>query len=188
QLKLWRTSGTVVERRPPKMIAEIGTPCGSFALGESAGLFVMGAVKRLLGCAALSAEPRFQGRPCQSMSSHQTSPSFVIATLVKSVFLCTDAIAFAFDLRLVPGATPKYPASGLIAHRRPSSPTRIQAMSSPTVHTFQPLNAGGGISIAKFVLPHALGNAAATYVVSPCGLSTPRISMCSASQPSCRPR
>src|SRR5256885_3211037 len=35
-------------------------------------------------------------------------------------------------------------------------------MSSPTVETFQPLNAGGGINMAKFVLPHAEGNAALT--------------------------
>src|SRR5580693_6348870 len=48
------TSGIVVARRPPKMIAEIGTPCGSLAIGESAGLLRMGVVKRLLGCAALS--------------------------------------------------------------------------------------------------------------------------------------
>ncbi len=33
----------------------------------------------------------------------------------------------------VPGATPKKPFSGLIAYRLPSSPVRIQAMSSPTV-------------------------------------------------------
>jgi hypothetical protein len=37
-------------------------------------------------------------------------------------------------------------------------------MSSPTVQTFQPLrrNDGGGIIMAKFVLPQALGKAAAT--------------------------
>ena len=38
----------------------------------------------------------------------------------------------------VPGATPKKPASGLIAYSRPSSPNFIQAMSSPIVSTFQP--------------------------------------------------
>jgi hypothetical protein len=32
----------------------------------------------------------------------------------------------------VPGATPKKPASGLIAQRRPSGPIFIHAMSSPT--------------------------------------------------------
>jgi hypothetical protein len=35
-------------------------------------------------------------------------------------------------------------------------------MSSPTVQTFQPLKLVGGMSIEKFVLPQADGNAAAT--------------------------
>ena len=49
-----KTSGASARRRPPKMIAEIGTPAGSSARGESTGLLVMGVVKRLLGWAALS--------------------------------------------------------------------------------------------------------------------------------------
>ncbi len=63
-------------------------------------------------------------------------------------------------------------------------------MSSPTQVTSQPSswNSLGGMSIAKFVLPHALGNAAATYVFSPSGFLTPVISMCSASQPCSRAR
>ena len=48
------TSGTVVARRPPKMIALIGTPFGSSHSGESAGLLLAGAVKREFGCAAFS--------------------------------------------------------------------------------------------------------------------------------------
>ena len=71
----------------------------------------------------------------------------------------TVRIAFAFVLQPVPGATPKNPYSGLIAYKRPSSPNLIHAMSSPNVSTFQPLIVGS--SIAKFVLPHADGNAAA---------------------------
>src|SRR3954470_18794074 len=86
----------------------------------------------------------------------------------------------------VPGATPNAPASGLIAYRRPSLPGLIQAMSSPMVVTFQPFNAFGGISIARLVLPQALGNAAAMYCFSPSGGWIPRISMCSASQPCSR--
>ena len=35
-------------------------------------------------------------------------------------------------------------------------------MSSPTVQTFHPSNPAGGISMAKFVLPQAEGNAAVT--------------------------
>src|SRR6266508_3427127 len=69
QLNDCRTSGIVVERRPPKMSAEIGTPFGSWAKRDSAGLFAMGAVKRLFGCAAFSAEPFFQGAPFQSIIS-----------------------------------------------------------------------------------------------------------------------
>ena len=40
-------------RRPPKMMADTATPSGSLAAGSSAGLLAIGAVNRLLGCAAL---------------------------------------------------------------------------------------------------------------------------------------
>ena len=60
-------------------------------------------------------------------------------------------------------------------------------MSSPMVVTFQPVKPAGGIIIEKLVLPQALGNAAATNFFSPSGDVTPRISMCSASQPWSRP-
>src|SRR5512137_149490 len=107
QLKDWSTSGTVLERRPPKMMALMGTPRGSCAKRESAGLLAMGAVKRLLGCAAFSVLPFFQGAPFQSMSSsggasscpsHQTSPSLVRATFVKSVSRVMLFMALAFVL------------------------------------------------------------------------------------------
>ncbi len=49
-----------------------------------------------------------------------------------------------------------------MAYKRPSGPTFIQAMSSPTVQIFQPLKRLGGIIMAKLVLPQAEGNAAAT--------------------------
>jgi hypothetical protein len=49
------------------------------------------------------------------------------------------------------------------------------------------LEALGGTSIAKLVLPQALGKAAATWTSCPAALVTPRISMCSASQPWSRP-
>jgi hypothetical protein len=62
----------------------------------------------------------------------------------------------------VPGATPKKPASGLIALRRFWASGLSQAMSSPTVQTFHPSNPAGGISMAKFVLPQEEGNAAVT--------------------------
>src|SRR5512138_3963626 len=75
QLKASRTSGTVVERRPPKRMAEIGTPLGSSTDAERAGLLRAGAVKRLFGWAILSVEPFFQGAFFQSMHSAGASLS-----------------------------------------------------------------------------------------------------------------
>ena len=43
-----------------------------------------------------------------------------------------------------------------------------------------------GTSMARLVLPQADGKAAATYLTSPAGLVSLRMSMCSASQPSSR--
>src|SRR5579859_5214614 len=134
-----------------------------------------GAVKRALGCAALApvslAICGVHFLPCQSrsvaggvsvMPSHQTPPSGVSATLVKMVLRARVAMALGLVLALVPGATPKKPASGLMARRRPLASGLIQAMSSPTVQTFQPSKPAGGTIMAKLVLPQALGKAAAT--------------------------
>ena len=89
------------------------------------------------------------------------SPSSVSATLVKTELpLLMVFIALGLVCSLVPGATPKNPNSGFTAYSRPSSPKRIQAMSSPRVSTFQPGMVGA--SIARLVLPQALGKAAAT--------------------------
>ncbi len=68
-------------------------------------------------------------------------------------------MALGLDFQLVPGATPKKPNSGLTAYSRPSLPNRIQAMSSPKVSARQPGMVG--CSIARLVLPHADGKAAA---------------------------
>src|ERR1700722_13524626 len=57
-------------------------------------------------------------------------------------------------------------------------------MSSPTVSTFHPGMVG--MSIARFVLPHADGNAPVTYRTSPSGEVSLRINMCSASHPASR--
>ena len=150
-------------------------------------------VKRAFGWAAGSSDCGVHSLPCQSiaceggsevMPSHHTSPSSVLAQLVKIVFSATVFMAFGFVLCPVPGATPKNPASGLIAHRRPSSANFIHAMSSPTVSTVQ--SSSVGISIARLVLPQADGNAPVTYLESPSGEVSLRISMCSASQPSSR--
>src|SRR5579864_7529708 len=136
----------VVARRPPKMIALIGTPCGSSHAGSIVGHCDAGAVKRELGCAAfapvLFAISGVHRCPCQSrhsaggssvIPSHHTPPSGVSATLVKIVLRDSVAIAFGLVRAEVPGATPKKPDSGLIARSRPSASGLSQAMSSPTV-------------------------------------------------------
>src|SRR5579872_3358533 len=164
-----------VARRPPKIMALSGTPFGSSHNGSMVGHCRAGAVKRAFGWAALApvclAISGVQRLPCQSvhsaggssvMPSHHTPPCGVSATLVKMEFLASVAIALGLVFFDVPGATPKNPASGLIARKFPLASGRIQAISSPTVHTFQPSNPFGGMSIAKLVLPQALGKAAAT--------------------------
>ena len=125
-------------------------------------------VKRALGCAAVRPLPGAHGRRSQStssgggasvISSHHTSPSGVIAQLVKIEFSRQVRRALGLLLMLVPGATPKKPASGLIAWSLPSAPNFIHAMSSPMVSTRQPGSVG--FIIARLVLPQAEGNAAA---------------------------
>ena len=53
------------------------------------------------------------------MPSHHTPPSGVSATLVKMVLRDSVAMALGLVCDGVPGATPKNPASGLMARRRP---------------------------------------------------------------------
>src|SRR5580658_7246817 len=164
----------VVARRPPKTIASMGTPSGFSQSGSIEGHWRAGAAKRALGCAAgipfsfpisgvhrLPRQSRHSWGGESVMPSHQTPPSSVSAVLVKIVLRASVAIALGLVFTDVPGATPKKPASGLIARRRPVASGRIQAMSSPTVQTFQPSKPLGGISMARLVLPHELGNAAA---------------------------
>src|SRR5262249_54156364 len=160
-------------------MAEMGTPAGSSHSGAMIGHCAAGVVNRELGCAAGSGESGVQSRPRQSVRcaggvsvrpSHHTSPSSVRATLVKMLLPHRVLIALALVFCPVPGATPKNPASGLIAYSRPSAPNRIHAMSSPIVSALQPGMVGS--SIARLVLPQAEGNAAATYRgVPPGGVS-----------------
>src|SRR5512142_1163356 len=170
QSKASTTRGTMPPRRPPKRMASMGTPLGSSHSGAITGHCRAGVVKRALGCAALRPDSGVQGRRSQSTSSggllsvipsHQTSPSGVSAQLVNMEFFEAVSMALALDFMLVPGATPKNPASGLMAYSRPSAPNFIQQISSPTVSTFHPGTVG--ISIAKFVLPQADGNAPVMY-------------------------
>src|SRR5439155_6068987 len=117
------TSGMVSLRRAPKTNASIGTPAGSSHRGSSDGQRVAATVNREFGCAAFRPQSGVHDWPCQSvrcaggtrvMPSHQTSLSSVSATLVKMTFFVSIAIALGLDSCDVPGATPKYPASGLI--------------------------------------------------------------------------
>src|SRR6476469_7337782 len=114
------------------MIALMGTPFGFSQSGSIVGHWEAGAVNRALGCAALAPVclpiSGVHRLPCQSshsaggssvIPSHHTPPSGVSAVLVKIVFRDSVAIAFGFVLALVPGATPKKPASGLIPRSRP---------------------------------------------------------------------
>src|SRR3984957_9109982 len=161
------------------MTAEIGTPFGFSQSGSIVGHCRAGAVNRPFGWAAgipvSLANAGVHLFPRQSITSaggasvipsHHTPPSGVSATLVKIVFLASVAMALGFVFALVPGATPKKPASGLIARSLPFASGLIQAISSPTVQTFQPSKPSGGISMAKLVFPQAEGNAAATRVRS----------------------
>src|SRR4051812_47378752 len=132
------------------------------------GLFLADTVKREFGCADTPPLAASNGLPCQSSTgvlslrpSHHGSLSAVSATLVNNVSRWIMSKALRLVARLVPGTTPKYPASGLMAYNRPSGPGCSQAMSSPTVQIFQPGIESGGISMARLVLPQAEGNAAA---------------------------
>ena len=102
----------------------MGTPAGSSQFGAIEGACAAGTVKRALGCAAGWSASGVQSSPCQSsawaggsgvMPSHQTSPSSVSAVFVKTVPSSIAAIAFGLVSTPVPGATPKKPASGLMA-------------------------------------------------------------------------
>src|ERR1700721_2290328 len=130
-----------VPRRPPKISALMGTPCGSSPAGSMVGHCDAGAVKREFGCAALApvswAIFGVHRLPRQSvhsaggssvMPSHHTPPSGVRATLVKIELRLNVAIALGLVFSLVPGATPKNPASGLMARNWPLASGLIQAM------------------------------------------------------------
>src|SRR5215475_11820069 len=57
------TSGTLVARRPPKRMAEIGTPLGSSHSGAMHGHWSAGAVNRALGWAAGVSDAGVQSLP-----------------------------------------------------------------------------------------------------------------------------
>src|SRR5262245_11746153 len=105
----------VVERRPPKMMAEIGTPSGASQSGSMVGHWLAGAVKRPLGCAAgcpvcfpisgvhtLPRQSRHSLGGVSVIPSHHTPPSGVSATLVKMVFFANVAMALGLVFAEVP--------------------------------------------------------------------------------------
>src|SRR3984957_3991522 len=157
------------------MKAEMGTPSGDSQSASMVGHWLAGAVKRPLGWAAVvpmalpisgvqrwPRQSRHSAGGVSVIPSHQTPPSGVSATLVKMVLRARVAMALGLVLGLEPGATPKNPASGLMARSLPCASGLIQVISSPTVQTFQPSKPSGGMSMAKLVLPQAEGKAAAT--------------------------
>ena len=105
-------------------MAEIGTPAGSSHSGAIDGHWLAGAVKRAFGCAAGVSDSGVHSLPRQSvawagvssvMPSHHTSPSSVSAVLVKMQLPQSVSMALGLVSMPVPGATPKKPASGLMA-------------------------------------------------------------------------
>ena len=106
------------------MMAEIGTPAGSSHSAAIDGHWLAGAVNRALGCAAGVSVSGVQGLPFQSVAraggssvipSHHTSSSEVSAVLVNRELPHSVCMAFGLVSMPVPGATPKKPASGLMA-------------------------------------------------------------------------
>src|SRR5206468_1613607 len=117
-------------------------------------------------------------------ASHQGVRSAVSPTFVNIVFLRIASMRFGLVFALEFDATQKNPTSGLIAYSLPSALRCSHAMSSPKSHTLKSLRLGGGLSIARLVLPLALGNAPLRYVSRPEPSSIPTINICSASHPS----
>jgi len=112
------------------MNALIGTPFGFSQSGSTLGHWLTGEVKRALGCARVSCWPA--SSPCRA--SRSDGPAFRRPCLPtrrrvvgqrdvgENEFFAIVFIAFGLVCIEVPGATPKKPASGLIAYRRPSAP------------------------------------------------------------------
>src|SRR4051794_3737614 len=119
------TSGMVVLRRPPKRMAEIGTPWGSVYSGARIGHCVIGVQNRLFGWLEGSSDSGVQSRPFQAggcaggssvIPAHQMAPAPVSAPLGHTELPASMVrIALGLVSQPVPGATPNRPYSGLSA-------------------------------------------------------------------------
>ena len=174
-------------RRPPKMMAEMGTPWGFSNSGADAGAVLCRSGEAGVGVGSLgpSAVSGLQGSPFQFRACVggilvQASPTTrccrpgSCTTLVKMVPFLVDARALGLDFALVPGATPKKPFSGLMAHRRPSAP--VTHPGDIVAHAPAPCSPSSDSpraesSMARLVLPQAEGKAAVIYRTSPWGFS-----------------
>ena len=84
QLNAWKTSGTVVDRRPPKMRPLIGTPAGFSHSGSRLGHCDRGAVNRAFGMRRLAAAIRRPGlaapvgQPGRRLVGHPFPPDVAV--------------------------------------------------------------------------------------------------------------
>ena len=162
--------------------------CDRRALGRGRGEARVRVRGRLVGVRASSRCRASRSRAAGGslvMPSHQTSPSSVSAQLVKIEFWPDRRHRVRVRLLARAGRDAEEAGLGVdrveAAVRRRTSSRRCRRRSSRPSSP-----ASVGISIARLVLPHALGKAPVTYLTSPSGEVSLRISMCSAIQPSSR--
>jgi hypothetical protein len=180
------------------MNASIGTPAGLSQSSSSAGLLVAATVKRAFGWAAFApvsfAIAGVQSLPCQSIRcaggvGHAFPPDVAVVGQrdVREDHVVLQA-GHAVVVGLVVGAGRHAEVAGLRVDRVEPAVRfgLIQAMSSPIVVTFQPSMPAAGSASRSWSFRRRSGTPRRHGA---CGLGevTPRISMCSASQPWSRP-
>ena len=126
-----------VDRHAGRVLPLVGDRRALRGRGREAGVRVGRRARRTRASSRCRASRSRASGGSPVIPSHQMSPSSVLAQLVKIELRSIVFIAFGLVAGRCPGATPKKPASGLTAQRRPSSSNFIQAMSSPIVSTFQ---------------------------------------------------
>ena len=165
----------VVGRRPPKMMAEMGTPSGSSQSGSMDGHWrcgrgeaavgmrggLAGGFADLGGPAFAAPVEAFGGR----LGGHALPPD---AAVGGEGDVGEDGVARESGHGVGvgggggAGGDAEEAGLGVDGAELALASGLIQAMSSPTVQTFQPSKPAGGMSMAKLVLPQAEGKAAAT--------------------------